>query len=216
MISKNEEILHLLFQHFPQLAEKRLQENIAEVGSVYSFKEGEVIMDFGSYVRLIPLVTKGNVKVLRENDNGQELLLYYIGEGDTCSMSFTCCMMHKQSIIKTVAEDDVELIGIPVRHMDEWMSKYQSWKNFVMLSYDNRMMELINTIDNIAFKNMDERLEDYLQKKAQQSNSKFIFTTHQQIASDLNASREAVSRLLKQLENMERVKLGRNRIEWVG
>ena len=102
-----------------------------------------------------------------------------------------------------------------IKYMDDWMSRYQSWKNFIMVSYDNRMMELIKTIDIIAFKKMDERLLDYLEKKAVALNSNSISVTHQEIAYDLNASREAVSRLLKQLERDGLVKLGRNRIELV-
>ena len=128
-------------------------------------------------------------------------------------MSFTCCMMDKRSEIRTVAEEDTTLIGIPTRYMDEWMGRYPSWKNFVMTSYDKRMLELVRTIDSIAFKKMDERLMDYLEKKAEANNSRTLHATHQEIAYDLNASREAISRLLKKLENDGELELGRNRIE---
>jgi len=209
----DQNILNLVRQHFPQVAEVKLQEDIASVGKLYSFRAGEVIMDYGSYVRLVPMVIKGSVKVSRESEDGHEIFLYYLNPGDTCAMSFTCCMMNKKSDIRTIAEDDVELIGIPIKYMDEWMSKYQSWKNFVMRSYDNRMRELMQTIDSIAFKKMDERLLKYLHDKSETIQSKLINTTHQEIAFDLNASREAVSRLLKQLEKQEEVRLGRNQIE---
>ena len=123
--------------------------------------------------------------------------------------------MNKKSEIRTVAEEDTTIIGIPIRYMDEWMSQYQSWKNFIMRSYDNRMVELVKTIDSIAFKKMDERLLDYLEAKSEAINSRVINTTHQEIAYDLNASREAISRLLKQMEKEKLVTLGRNKIELI-
>jgi len=209
----DEHILDLVRKHFPNIAEKALQEEIATVGKLTEFSAGTVIMDVGQYVKLVPLVIEGAIKVSREDEDGHELFLYYLQGGQTCSMSFTCCMMNKKSEIRTIAEENTKMIGIPIRYVDEWMTKYQSWKNFVMQTYDFRMMELVRTIDSIAFHHMDERLLAYLDKKAQATHSKVINATHQEIAYDLNASREAVSRLLKQLENDGRVKLGRNKIE---
>lgn len=208
-------ILKIIRKNFPQLAEKELQEEIAAVGKIMHFKAGEKIMDFGSYIKLVPLLIEGSIKVIRQDDLGNELFLYYLETGQSCSMSFTCCMMNKQSIIKTIAEEDSIIIGIPIKYMDPWMSKYQSWKNFVMLSYDDRMTELVKTIDSIAFQKMDERLLDYLEKKVATHSSKVLDVTHQGIASDLNASREAISRLLKSLEKAGRVKLSRNKVELV-
>ena len=211
----NTPILPLIRQHFPQIAEKQLQDAIADVGSLYDFKADEVIMDFGDYVRMVPLVIKGSIKVLRENEDGREILLYFLKAGETCSMSFTCCMMNKKSIIRTVAEEDTTIVGIPIKYMDLWMSQFQSWKNFVMMSYDNRMLELVKVVDSIAFKQMDTRLWEYLENKAEVTQSTTIHGTHQEIANDLNASREAVSRLLKQLEKMGKVKLSRNQIDLI-
>lgn len=209
----DEQILELVRKHFPNIAEKALQEEIATVGKLTEFSAGTVIMDVGQYVKMVPLVIEGAIKVSREDEDGHELFLYYLQGGQTCSMSFTCCMMNKKSEIRTIAEENTKMIGIPIRYVDEWMTKYQSWKNFVMQTYDFRMMELVRTIDSIAFHHMDERLLAYLDKKAKATHSKVINATHQEIAYDLNASREAVSRLLKQLENDGRVKLGRNKIE---
>jgi CRP/FNR family transcriptional regulator len=121
-------------------------------------------------------------------------------------------MMDKLSDIRTTAEDDSTVIAIPVKYVDEWMSRYPSWKNFVMRSYDSRMQEMIKTIDTIAFKKMDERLLKYLNERSIANNSRVIHSTHQEIAADLNASREAVSRLLKQLEKKGVVTLERNKI----
>lgn len=213
--SDQEQVRNLLLKNYSEIAERGLQEEIVQVGRLMSFRAGEVIMDFGSYVRMIPLVVKGSIKVVREDDEGREIFLYYLQPGEACSMSFTCCMMNKKSEIRTVAEDDTEIIAIPIRYMDEWMTRYQSWKNFVMRTYDTRMNELIRTIDDIAFRKMDERLLLYLEKKAEALGGKTINATHQEIAYDLNASREAVSRLLKQLEKDGMVKLGRNKIELV-
>ena len=207
------EILSLIRQNYPQLAERNLQEEIGTHGTILHFKAGSLIMDFGAYVKIMPLIINGSIKVMREDDEGNELFLYYLKPGETCSMSFTCCLMDKKSEIRTVAEEDTTLIGIPTRFMDEWMSRYPSWKNFVMTSYDQRMLELVRTIDSIAFKKMDERLMDYLEQKAEATGNRTLTATHQEIAYDLNASREAVSRLLKQLEKDQVVQLGRNRIE---
>lgn len=211
---KTQNITELLHKHFPQLAEMGLIEEIENVGKIMSFKAGDIIMNFGSYVRMVPLVVKGSVKVLREDETeGKEILLYYINEGDTCSMSFTCCMMDKKSIIRTEAEEDTTLIGIPVKYMDQWMSNYQSWKNFIMNTYDKKMLELVKTIDNIAFKQLDDRMIEYLHMRKSAIGKYTIHATHQEIADDLNVSREAVSRLLKKLEREGIIELGRNRIE---
>lgn len=197
---------------FPQIAEAALQQSILDHGRVYTFQEGEVIMDIGQYVKIVPLVLKGLIKVSREDEEGRELFLYYLHPGDSCTMSFTCCMMNKKSEIRTVAEEKTILLGVPIRFMDEWMTKYQSWKNFVMQSYDNRMMELVKTIDSIAFKKMDERLFEYLEAKSKAFQTKELSVTHQDIAFDLNASREAISRLLKKMEKEGMLILGRNKI----
>jgi len=214
-MTEEQEIRDYLRKHYPNIAERGLQDEIAHIGKLMEFKAGDVIMDYGAYVKLIPLVVAGSIKVSREGDDGNELFLYYLRPGESCTMSFTCCMMNKRSEMRTQAEEDALVIAIPIRYMDDWMSRYQSWKNFVMLSYDNRMKELIHTIDEIAFKKMDERLLTYLRKKAEVTGSNSIQATHQEIAYDLNASREAVSRLLKQLENEGEVRLGRNRVDLI-
>ncbi len=210
------DITSILHQHFPQIAERGQQQEITQVGTIMHFRAGEVIMDYDSYVKLVPLIIKGSIRVSKEDDlDGREILLYFLSSGDTCSMSFSCCMMNKRSVIRTEAVEDTTLIGIPIKYVDQWMSKYQSWKNFVMLSYDNRLVEMVRVIDSIAFNNMDDRLRDYLRARTQSTGSPLIQATHQEIANDLNASREAVSRLLKKLENIGVVKLGRNQVELV-
>ncbi len=209
---KKEKIQEILNKHYHQLAEIPLQENIMQEGNLKKFKKGDVTQEIGSYVKFVPLLYKGTLKVLREDENGNEIFLYYLHAGDSCSMAFSCCMMHKKSEVRTKVVEDVELIAIPMRFVDEWMMKYHSWKNFVMKSYDMRMMELIQTIDEIAFLKMDERLMNYLTRKSKAIGANTIYSTHQEIAQDLNASREAVSRLLKKLEKQSILSIGRNKI----
>lgn len=212
MILEQDNIADLLRTYFPQLSERGLRDEIAQVGKVMNFSAGEMIMDFGSYIKMIPLVIKGSIKVSREGNEGEEIFLYYLQGGDACTMTFTCCMRDKQSAIRTIAEDDTRIIAIPTRYMDEWMMKYPTWKNFVMTAYDHRMLELIDTIDQIVFKKLDERLLDYLRKRAQAVGQNTISTTHQEIADDLNVTRESISRLLKTLEKKKVLELGRNMI----
>lgn len=208
-----EQHIPLIHQNFPSLTDQALLHEIISVGQLLEFSSGDVIMNYGSYVKMVPLVLEGGIKVMREGDDGEELLLYFLNAGDTCSMSFTCCMIEKQSSIRTVAEENTKLISIPIKYINDWMNKYPIWRNFVMMSYDSRILELVKTIDNIAFKKMDDRLLDYLEKKSKTSADGNISSTHQEIAYDLNASRETISRLLKQLEKSNLVTLGRNKIQ---
>lgn len=212
-----ENIEALVIENFPQLSESQLITEIARVGSIHHFRENEVIMDYGSFIKMVPLVLEGTVKVTREDENdAREILLYYLSGGATCSMSFSCCMSNKRSSIRTTAETDVRLIGIPIQYIDEWMSKYPSWKNFIMSSYDQRMLDLIYTIDSLAFQKLDDRLYEYLEKRQSAIGGKSLHVTHQQIADDLTVSREAVSRLLKSMERAGLVKLGRNQVQLLG
>lgn len=210
---QQEEILELLHEHFPELAEKELQEEIAEVGRLMHYNAGQTIMDYDSYVRLVPLITEGSIKVTREEDEeGKEMILYFLGKGETCAMSFSCCMMDKRSAFRTEAMEETRFIGIPVKYMDQWMTRYQSWKKFIMGTYDNKMMEIIKVMDSVAFEGMDERLTKYLKARSEAAGNRELECTHQEIANDLNASREAVSRLLKKMENKGLVELHRNRV----
>ncbi|MEM6348294.1 MAG: Crp/Fnr family transcriptional regulator [Bacteroidota bacterium] len=215
MKDEKQDLAKYVRQIFPSFSERDLDEEIVKVGTHLQFEAGEVLMDYGAFLQSVPLVLRGSVKVVRQGEDGNELLLYYLKGGETCSMSFSCCMSHRQSIIRAVTEEATELIMIPVKYVDLWMREYHSWKNFIMSAYDARIYELVLAIDGIAFKKMDERLYDYLQKKASIHSSHIIQSTHQDIAYDLNASREGISRLLKQLEKMGKVKLSRNQIELV-
>ena len=203
----------LVRKAFPFFSDQQLLDEIRQHAVLLTFSAGATVMDYGENVRLVPLVLKGSLKVMRENEEGQELFLYFLNAGESCSMSFTCCMASKKSSVRAIAEEDTVLLGVPARFVDEWIGRFPVWKQFVLRSYDQRMLELINAIDSIAFKRLDERLMDYLRQKAETRLNHEIHATHQEIALDLNASREAISRLLKQLENMGQVELGRNRIK---
>ncbi len=211
------DISTLVRQHFPQLAERDLQEEIAKHGMVYQFQAGEVIMGYGSYIKMVPLIVEGSIKVMREDEQeGKEILLYLLQAGETCSMSFTCCMMNKKSAIRTEAVETTTLIGIPIQQVDSWMTRYQSWKNFVMMTYDARMLELVRFIDQITFQGLDQRLELYLRRLQKTTGNQTFSLTQQEIAKDLNVTREAISRLLKRMSELGKVKVGRNQITWLG
>ncbi len=206
-------IKELIKQKFGVFYEKELLDELQEVGVFKEAKAGDVIIDYGSYMKMIPLLLEGSIRILRENEDGNELFLYYLESGNTCAASFTCCMQEEISNIRAIAEDDIQMVMIPLVKMEEWMGKYKSWRNFVISTYSTRMDELLNTVDLIAFKKMDSRLLNYLEQKAKVQESNTLHITHQQIASDLNSSREVISRLLKSLEKIGEIKLGRNQID---
>lgn len=206
-------MLDIIKENYGTIFEEKLLEEIAQVAHIYDFKEGDVLIDFGDYIKNMPLLLKGAIKILREDFDEGELLLYFIEKGDTCAMTMACCLGDTKSEIRAVAETDVKLIMIPVNKMEEWLGKYKSWRNFVFNSYNNRLKEMLSAIDNLAFMNMDERLLNYLFDKAKINKSKEIQSTHQEIAYDLHTSRVVISRLLKALENEGRIRLHRASIE---
>lgn len=202
-----------LKDEFTYIFEDELIEEINQVGTLKEVKEGNKLIDIGDYVRSMPILISGAIKILREDDNGDELLLYFLELGDTCAMTLTCCMGQTKSEIRAIAELDTILIMIPIQKMEEWTGKYKSWRNFVFQSYHERLTEMLETIDSIAFLNMDERLVKYLQNKQKVTNDSVINSTHQEIAYELHTSRVVVSRLLKKLETLGKIELYRNRIK---
>jgi len=142
-VSTTLSIASIVQQHFPTITDQRLREAIADVGKYMEFKAGDVIMDYGTYIKIFPLVIDGTIKVIREDEEGNEIFLYYLTGGDICASSFTCCMMDKKSFIRAVAEDDAKIIGLPVKYADSWMTQFANWKNFIMQGYDNRIFELV-------------------------------------------------------------------------
>jgi CRP/FNR family transcriptional regulator len=208
-------MLNNLKENFSHIFEDDLIEEICQVGTLREIKEGEKLIEIGDYVKSMPLLISGAIKILREDDDGDELLLYFLERGDTCAMTLTCCLGQTKSEIRAIAELDTTLIMIPIQKMEEWTGKYKSWRNFVFQSYHERLKEMLETIDSIAFYNMDERLVKYLQNKQKVTNDTFINSTHQEIAYELHTSRVVVSRLLKKLESMGKIELFRNSIKIV-
>lgn len=193
--------------------EPALIEEINRVATFMDVPEGHDLMSPGQYVKSMPLLLSGSIKIMRPDAEGDELLLYHLEKGDTCAMTMSCCMGNTKSEIRAVTETPAKLLMIPIGKMEEWSSKYKSWRTFVFASYHERIMELLESIDNIAFNNMDERLENYLNDKIKILNSKHIYVTHKEIAADLHTSRVVISRLLKKMENDNKIKLHRSFIE---
>lgn len=187
--------------------------SISTYGIIKHFRKDDIIMDIGQDLTHVPLLLNGNIKVLREDHNGNELLLYVLESGDTCSMSLTCCMDKSSSKIRAVVDKDSTVIMIPNDQMSAWFHTNESWRNFILQSYQIRFNEMLETIDTLAFMKMDERLFKYLKDHVKLNASETISKTHQEIAEDLNTSRVVVSRVLKQLENEGKIILSRNKLE---
>ncbi len=202
-----------VFEQFKTLFEPELVEAIDKHATPVFIKEGETILDVGQVIRTVPIILTGLVKVSRVEEDGKELLLYYVNPNESCAMTFTCCMQQHVSEIQAVAEEDVSMLAIPINMMDEWLVKYPTWKNFVMKTIRNRFHEMIQVIDQIAFQKLDTRLVNYLKEKSKVTGSTLINLSHEQIAGELATTRVVISRLLKTLENDKKVLLYRNQIK---
>lgn len=202
----------LLRYNYP-LFEEKLVNEVEDLGEFKTFPADEILMRKGQFIRSTMLVLNGLIKIYREDDEGGEFLMYYLKPGEACALSMVCAAKHEASPIMAKTVTETEVVLVPVDAMSEWVSKYKSWYQFVIETYRSRFDELLLTLDNVAFRSMDERLEFYLKraKDAQQKN--LIDISHQEIANELNTSREVISRLLKKMEQKGRLKLYRNVIE---
>lgn len=198
---------------FPDL-EQELYEEIVKHATIREVKAGDTLLRVGQTIRSAMLILDGIVKLYREDEEGKEFFIYNLNAGQACSLSLVCAVKHETSEVLAKALTDATVLSIPLEYMDKWMGKYKSWYQFVITSYRNRFEELLKTIDAIAFSNMDERLEFYLEKQVKIS-GKHLKMTHQEIANDLNSSREVISRLLKKMEAKGWVIIHRNSIEWI-
>lgn len=203
----------LLYQKFNHILDNTLIGEIEKIGTISTFTKDDIIIDINQPLQYIPLLLSGSIKILREDNEGNELLIYFLEAGETCTMSLTCCMGTSKSKIRAVAEKDSSLIMIPVQKMQEWFHNSESWRNFILESYQIRFDEMLEAIDSLAFLKMDERLYKYLINKVKLHTSKTVIAKHQDIAEDLHTSRVVISRLLKQFENENKIKLSRNKIE---
>lgn len=190
----------------------QLNDEINRYARVKNVERDATLITPGDKILFVPIVQQGVLRIVRQNEEGKEVFLYHLFPGQTCAMAINCCQGNKKSVIKAIAEEDTEVLQIPVNMVDEWF-KYPEWKTFVNSTYGARFAELIEVIDLIAFNNMDKQVLNYLQKRAKAAGTQALYITHQQIADELHTHREAVSRLLRTMEQKNILRLGRNTIE---
>jgi CRP/FNR family transcriptional regulator len=196
--------------YLPSFTDPRLLQAILDKSQLIKLEPGKVLMEPGQFVKMVPLVLEGAIKIMRMDEEGKELFLYYLDPGETCALSLTCCSASKPSEIKAVVEENTLLLAVPVKVHEEFSDEYKQWKDFVSTTYQRRFQEMLEALDAVAFKRMDERLMRYIVTKMKQFKANELHTTHQEIATELGTSREVVSRLLKQLEKKKWIELGRN------
>jgi CRP/FNR family transcriptional regulator len=204
-----------LKKHFGSNFETALLEEIAQVGTFRSVPAEVELMDIGQTIKGVPLMLHGAVKISREDSEGNELLLYYLEEGESCTMTFAWELGQQKSKIRAVTEMPSELIMVPLSVMENWSERYPSWRQFLFKSYQKRMDELLETLDSLAFDQLEKRLWNYLIEKKRVTKQTTLSITHQTIAQDLHSSRVVISRLLKRLENNQKISLHRNAIELI-
>lgn len=203
----------IIKQISPQFNTEKLLNEIREFGKVYDFEEGDIIIDKGVEIPYIPLILEGTLRIIRRDEEDHELLLYFLEPGQTCATSLTCCMEKSKSEVEAIAENEVKLIGLPSHKIREWLFTYPEWTSFLFNTFQMRFDEMLDTINSIAFTQLDQRLLKYLHQRSEVRGSKKIKTSHQEIATDLNSSREVISRLLKQMEKKGLLTISRNTIE---
>jgi len=200
-----------LRQIFPQF-DKELISHLEKIGQVVEFEEGEMLMRTGQYFKNSLLILDGRVKLYREGDDGEEFFLYYLEKGNACALSMICAAKNETSAIKAKTMSPVKALEIPIQYMDTLMKEYRQWYYFVLETYRARFSELLEVIDQVAFHSMDQKLEFYLKRQFESFGTNKITVTHQEIADDLNSSREVISRLLKKMESGKRISISRNEI----
>jgi CRP/FNR family transcriptional regulator, anaerobic regulatory protein len=201
--------LQTTFSTFSNDLVKEIESN----SSIKSVRAGEIIMRTGQYIKNTVLIRSGKIKIYREGENGGEFFMYYLQPGQACAISMICATKNEKSQIMAKVVEDAELLIIPLSLMDKWMMQHRSWYEFVIETYRSRFEEVLEVIDSIAFRAMDERLEFYLKRHKDAYGSNDLKLSHQEIATELNTSREVISRLLKKMEQRGLVKLNRNQIE---
>jgi CRP/FNR family transcriptional regulator len=190
-----------------------LIDDIEKNAVIQEFKAGDVIMRTGQYIKNTVLVLSGSIKIYREDEDGGEFFMYYLQPGQACAISMICATKNEQSQIMAKVIEDVELVMVPLPLMDKWMMQHRSWYEFVIDTYRSRFEEVLEVVNSIAFRAMDERLEFYLKRHREACGCNDLKLSHQEIATELNTSREVISRLLKKLEQRGELKLHRNHIE---
>ena len=213
-MNSQEEILKgKLSEYYSNIFEEELISEIVKVGHFDKIKSGELLIDIGDDMTHIPLILNGIVKIVRKEAEGEELVLYFLERGDTCAISFVNCINKKQSIFRGVVEQDIEAIFLPVAHIDDWLTKFKSWRHFIIDSYHFRLIEMVEAIDSLAFMKMHDRLFKYLTDKVQITKNVDLEITHQEIANDLNSSRVVITRIIKQLHDEGKIYSTRSKIK---
>ncbi len=197
----------LLFPFEPELLAE-----LSAVAQVRQFETGAVLMEPGQPMLYVPIVLSGSIKIMRPDDDAGELLLYYLNPSDSCALSISSMLSGDTSPVLAIVEERAEVLMVPIERAEDWMGRYASWRRFVFETYQKRFDNLLQTLDSVAFRQLDERLLAYLDQKAQLAGGRHLYLTHEDIARDLHTSREVISRLLKQLERLGRVSLSRNKI----
>jgi len=200
----------ILRQALPNLTDPKLVDRLLEKGQFLTFESGKTLMEPGQFIKAVPLVLEGSIKIMRVDEDGKELFLYYLEPGETCALSLTCCSASKPSEIKAVIEEKATLLFIPIQVHEQLTDEFKQWKDFVSTTYQHRFQEMLTVLDAVAFKRMDERLMNYIVTKMKQLKTNELHTTHQEVANELGTAREVISRLLKQLEKKKWIELGRN------
>ena len=195
------------FKSSPELVEKLIKYSIRK-----NYDAGSIILNENSHIRSIPIVIKGSIKVIRTEEDGREILLYYIKAGESCIMSFMGTLHNETSKVKAEVEEDAEILFLPVDKVSLFIKEYPQWLDYIFRLYHMRFEELLDIVNAIAFKKVDQRLLSLLKKKEELTKSKTLNTTHEQLANELGTARVVVSRLLKQLEEEGVLQLGRNKI----
>jgi CRP/FNR family transcriptional regulator len=193
-------------------ASPRITEKLLGMGITKSFAEGAVIINENAFVKAIPIVTNGSVRVMRTDEDGREILLYYIKAGESCIMSFLGGMHHDTSKVKAVAEEQTDILFIPSDRVNALIAEFPEWLDYIFRLYHKRFEELLEVVNAVAFKKLDERLLIFLKRKTALTNNPNIHITHEQLSNELGTARVVVSRLLKQMEDEGLVKLSRNKI----
>ena len=189
-----------------------LNKEVESFGRVKVFPVGSVILKDEQSISAIPIVLKGTLRVMRTDESGREMLLYYIHAGESCIMSFLGGLHHETSKVSAVAEEEAEVLLIPVEKAGEWIKEFPEWTDFIFRLYHKRFEELLSVVNAIAFHKLDERVLNLLKQKSELFHTKDVKITHQQLADELGSTREVVSRILKQMENAGLIKLSRNKI----
>jgi len=198
------------FRSIPDVSKK-----LSDFGVIKIFQEGTIILNEHAYVNAIPIVISGTIKVTQSDFDNREILLYYIKPGESCIMSFLAGLHQDQSKIKATVEETTELLLVPIEKVSLLIKEYPSWLDYIFKLYHKRFEELLEVVNAVAFKKMDERLLDFLHHKSAVMNQKILHITHEQVANELGTARVVISRLLKKLEEDGIVKLGRNKISLV-